>query len=234
MVEVQFGKIEFIVVKFYFYIKKHMNKLTIIFAKNRLYALLIIVLSTMNVAVHSENKSSETLIVEELHDKLLFIMQNSDKFQHEDRVNQITKVISNNFNIPLISQVVLGRHWTNLNIHEQTEFISLYTNLVATTYASRFNEFDGESFVYVATQELNRGRKLVKTELHTGSDEKVTLEYIMAKHEENWKIISVIANGANDISIKRGEYTDVIKLKGYDALLVEINKKINESADLIN
>jgi ABC-type transporter MlaC component len=94
--------------------------------------------------------------------------------------------------------------------------------------------FDGESFLYLTTQELNRGRKLVKTELHTSSDEIVTLEYLMAKDKNNWKIISVIANGANDISIKRGEYADVIKAKGYDALLVEINKKINKSVELKN
>jgi hopanoid biosynthesis associated membrane protein HpnM len=209
-----------------------MNKLTKIFTLNRL--ILILVLSTININVYSESKNSELIIVDHLHDKLLYIMQNSDSIGYEDRVNEITEVISNNFNIPLISQVVLGRHWTKLNIPEQTDFVLLYTKLVATTYASRFNAFDGENFLYVATQELNRGRKLVKTELHIPSDEIVTLEYLMAEDENNWKIISVIANGANDISIKRGEYADVIKLKGYDALLVEINKKINESADLVN
>jgi ABC-type transporter MlaC component len=202
-----------------------MNKLTNIFTTIGFYTISILVLTTINVAAYSEGNSSELLIVENLHDKLLFLMKNSDSLEHEERVNEMTEVISNNFNIPLISQVVLGRHWN---------FVLLYTNLVATTYASRFNMFDGESFLYLTTQELNRGRKLVKTELHTSSDEIVTLEYLMAKDKNNWKIISVIANGANDISIKRGEYADVIKAKGYDALLVEINKKINKSVELKN
>jgi phospholipid transport system substrate-binding protein len=211
-----------------------MNKLTNIFTTIGFYTISILVLTTINVAAYSEGNSSELLIVENLHDKLLFLMKNSDSLEHEERVNEMTEVISNNFNIPLISQVVLGRHWNNLNLDEQADFVLLYTNLVATTYASRFNMFDGESFLYLTTQELNRGRKLVKTELHTSSDEIVTLEYLMAKDKNNWKIISVIANGANDISIKRGEYADVIKAKGYDALLVEINKKINESVELKN
>ena len=52
---------------------------------------------------------------------------------------------------------------------------------------------------------------LVKTLLTTTNGETVSLDYLMSKHDDNWMIISVIANGANDISIKRGEYSDVSK-----------------------
>jgi ABC-type transporter MlaC component len=53
----------------------------------------------------------------------------------------------------------------------------------------------------------------------------------MSKSNDKWMVISVIADGANDISIKRGEYSDVIKNDGYDALLIKIQKKIDEASN---
>ncbi len=32
-----------------------------------------------------------------------------------------------------------------------------------------------------------------------------------------WKIISVIANGINDLSLKRADYSAIIKERGFDA-----------------
>ena len=41
-----------------------------------------------------------------------------------------------------------------------------------------------------------------------------------------WMIISVIANGVNDLSLKRAEYAAVLKERGYDGLVADLNKKI--------
>ena len=92
-------------------------------------------------------------------------------------------------------------------------------------------EYDGEKFILKGMEELNRGRILVKTELQPVKGEIVTLDYLMDNREDRWWIISVIANGVNDISLKRAEYADVIKIRGYDALLEEIKNKIDELAE---
>ena len=73
---------------------------------------------------------------------------------------------------------------------------------------------------------MKKGRILVKTELISPGDESVNLDYIMQINNGQWYIISVIANGVNDLSLKRAEYGNVIKDKGFSGLVSDIEDKI--------
>ena len=170
-------------------------------------------------------------VVNELHEKLLYIMQNGDGLGHQGRYDELITVIPASFNIPVISQVLLGRYWREIDEADRNQFISLYERLIIATYASRFKEYDGEEFILKGVEELNRGRILVKTELQPAKGDTVTLDYLMDNRDDHWMIISVIANGINDISLKRAEYADVMKIRGYDALLEEIKIKIKELSE---
>jgi phospholipid transport system substrate-binding protein len=180
---------------------------------------------------YAQDKPAPEQIVKVLHEKLLYIMQNGEPLGHQGRYDALITLIPQSFNIPLISQVLLGKHWREIDEDAKSRFISLYENLIIATYASRFKDYDGENFRFTGIEELNRGRILVKTELQPASGDTVTLDYLMDNRDDRWWIISVIANGVNDISLKRAEYADVIKIRGYDTLLEEIENKINELAD---
>jgi len=193
--------------------------------------ILFFILSTMlNVNADTKLMQSPDKVIEAFHDSLISVMKNASELGYQGRVKALSTTIPINFNIPLISQVILGRYWSVLDASQKSNFISLYENLITATYADRFNDFDGETFQTHSMEELNRGRILVKTVLTTMNGETISLDYLMSKHDDNWMIISVIANGANDISIKRGEYSDVIKMHGYDELLDQIKNKINEAS----
>ena len=40
-----------------------------------------------------------------------------------------------------------------------------------------------------------------------------------------------IANGINDLSLKRAEYAAIIKKEGFDALVIRLKQKIQDSQD---
>ncbi len=48
----------------------------------------------------------------------------------------------------------------------------------------------------------------------------------MHQKEGKWLIISIIANGINDLSLKRAEYGSVIKDRGFQGLIEDITGKI--------
>ena len=56
----------------------------------------------------------------------------------------------------------------------------------------------------------------------------IPLNYLMHKRDNRWFIISVIANGVNDLSLKRAEYAAVIKDKGFEGLVQDITNKIQD------
>lgn len=168
-------------------------------------------------------------IVEELHAKLIDVMQHAAELGYEGRYRELEPLILSRFDTPLIVQVILSRYWNDLSEQQRADFISLFNRLSIGTYASRFNSYTGEQFVEQTPEELKKGRLLIRTELQRPGKKPVQLDYLMQQREDgSWYIISVIANGVNDLSLKRAEYAAVIKDDGYNGLVQQIEQKVAE------
>lgn len=167
-------------------------------------------------------------VVDKLHTSLLDVMHRADELGFQGRYAQLQPVISSLFDTPLICKVILSRYWDNLDEQQRTDFIALFNRLSTSTYASRFDGYSGQEFRHVGVQELRKGRLLIKTELTRPDDKPVKLDYLMHHDAGTWLIISVIADGVNDLSLKRAEYAVVIRDKGYNGLLDDIKHKISD------
>ena len=164
--------------------------------------------------------------VDGFHGKLLSVMQRAEELGYQGRYRELEPFISNCFDIPLITDVVLGRYRDRLDALQRAEFTRIFGRLSTATYASRFNGYDGEEFHEISREPLRRGRVLIRTELRRPGDEAVALDYLLHEKQGKWYIISVSANGVNDLSLKRAEYAAVIKEKGYNGLVTDISSKI--------
>ncbi len=176
-------------------------------------------------------ETDAALVVEELHTALLNVMQKAEALGFQGRYDTLAPVIQSRFDIPLIAKVVLSRYWDDLDQQKQNSFIELFRRLSIATYASRFDDYSGESFKKISVEQLKKGRQLIKTELISPDSKPVRLDYLMHSIEGKWYIISVIADGVNDLSLKRAEYATIINNKGFDNLVSEIEKKIKELGD---
>ena len=167
-----------------------------------------------------------TAPVHALHDSLLEIMRQSANGAYEARHALMEKTVSNHFDIPLIARVVLGRHWRALEAGQQQAFIDLFRRLTVATYVGRFDAFDGQSFRMLRARALRENRYMVKTVLEIPGAEAVSFDYLVQQTDAGWKIISVIAEGVNDLSLKRAEYGGLIRDQGYSALVGSLEEKI--------
>jgi len=167
-------------------------------------------------------------VVEQLHTVLLNVMQAADSTAFSERYATLEPVISESFDTPVIAKVILSRYWKDLTPQQQENFIQILNQQTIATYASRFDSFNDDVFTTIKVEQLKKGRILVRTEIQSGSESPVKLDYLMHKNNEQWFIISVIADGVNDLSLKRAEYSTVIKENGYEYLVKNIEKKIAE------
>ncbi|MEM7026990.1 MAG: ABC transporter substrate-binding protein [Pseudomonadota bacterium] len=163
--------------------------------------------------------------IDDLHQTLLEAMQLEGADQYESRIDLLTPVISNHFYFQYISRIVTGREWKKLDAATQQNFVSLFQQLTIATYANRFDKFNNERFTTNSVEELKNNRFLVRTGLKT-VDETVSLDYILQQENNNWKIINVIANGVSDLSLKRVEYSQIIKASGFAQLMEEMQTQI--------
>jgi phospholipid transport system substrate-binding protein len=189
--------------------------------------LVLIILSIflpLGSGLHAGENQAAVSVVDSLHQALIKAMQTPESFS--ERYVQLSPVIENTFDTPVIARVILSRYWNDLDETQQSAFIERFDDLSISNYASKFDDFGGEKFRLLGQQELKKGRLVVKTELVKPDGEAVRFDYILHEREGQWLIISVIADGVNDLSLKRSEYGTIMENDGFDVLLAEIDKKI--------
>ncbi len=167
-------------------------------------------------------------VVAALHKTLVDVMQNADELGYQGRYDKLAPVITQGFDTPFIARTILSRYWRELDEMQRSEFIALFNRLSVTTYAARFSGYDGEGFQEVSQTPLKKGRLLVKTRLLRPGREHLSLDYLLHEKEGAWYIIGVIANGVNDLALKRAEYAFVMKEKGYNGLIQDITMQIQD------
>jgi phospholipid transport system substrate-binding protein len=166
--------------------------------------------------------------VDNLHAALLDIMQNASSLGYGGRRDRIAPVVEASFNLPFITRFTLGRYWADLSSEQQDTMVDALERLTIANYASRFNGYSGERFETISNKPARRGRELVRTVLEVNNDsaDDVTLDYLLQETAGRWRIVSVIANGVSDLSLKRADYGAVIKSQGFDSLVARINDQI--------
>lgn len=194
---------------------------------NVFLSIYLLISANFAIADTAQTESIQTP-VDNLHGALISIMKSAETMSFDERYKLLEDVIFKNFNTPLISRVILSRYWKSLDETSQNNFIDLFNQLTISTYVSRFDSYNEETFKHLSIEPMKKGRYMVKTELVQSNNDNVSFNYIVQSDDNNWKIISVIANGINDLSLKRGEYSAVIKDQGFNALIENIKQKISD------
>ena len=207
------------------------NRGSVVAALARGCVCLLLLVGAGPAATAAQEPDTPDRVVRALHEQLLDVMQRAQELGYQGRYAALENCINRSFDFPRMTNVILGRQRQALDAGEIAAFADLLARLSVATYASRFDGYAGEEFVEIARKPARRGRVLIQTELRRLTDEPVTLEYLLHEQSGSWRIISVIANGVNDLSLKRAEYVAVIKKQGYTGLVEEIEAKIRTMGD---
>ena len=163
-------------------------------------------------SVHADERSASE-IVEAFHEVLLAGMQLKD---HKDRVALFEPVVGEVFNLQRIAQISCGRAFGKLSDAEQQTFVEALHSNIAHTYAARFHTFRGQQFTLVEERAVQRG-VLVRARLQ-GLEQEVMLDYFF----RDQKVFNVAADGVSDLSLRRSEYSRLLRDEGFSALLEKL------------
>ncbi len=161
--------------------------------------------------------------IEDFHAALLDMMKSAAP--RNDKVLSLESIVDTMFDLPTISRISLGRTWSTLDAEAKAQFAARLRQLIAVTYVDRFGDFNNQKFVTVGIQEAPRGW-VVKTELTRASGGIVPLDYYFRED----KVYNVVADGVSDLSLRRADYSSIIKEQGYEGLLAHIDASIESQA----
>ncbi len=186
------------------------------------------VLLLISSLVSALDDGAARAVVEKLHESLVMAMHGGAQLGLKGREEMLAPVIESSFDFESICRIVTGRYWKSASDDQKTRFTSAFKKLSVATYASNFSSFSGEKF-QTEGSEADHEALIVRTTLRPTEGEPVTLNYLLRQSNEHWRIMNVVAQGVSDLSLKRADYTAVIKTEGFDSL---INRLENKSAEM--
>jgi len=144
----------------------------------------------------------------------------------EERYRTLEPLIVATHNLPYIAEFALRRQWSTLAEADRQRFIAVFQRLSVMTYAARFKAVGNDTFRAVTPGAADAsGRVQVTTAVARASQPDVSLEYLLQKDGESWRIINIVADGVSDLALKRAEYQRVFASGGIEGLIAELEQQ---------
>jgi phospholipid transport system substrate-binding protein len=161
------------------------------------------------------------------YDALLSVMKDGQKLGFEGRQQKLVPVIARAFDLPLMTRLVVGLQWPNLSPDEQRQLVAAFTEFSVATYASQFDDYDGERFEVDPKAAPAPGNDvIVKTKLVQSSGEPVQLDYLLRQEQGEWRIIDVFLSGTiSQLAARRSEFTAILREQGASGLIAVLKEK---------
>lgn len=169
------------------------------------------------------------VVIEDFHQTLIAIMQAELTF--EGREQRLQPAVAASFDLSTIARISIGSAWRDLDDARQQDLVTNLNTLIAVTYADRFKRYNNHRFLTRNSSDAGGGRSSVRTRLERVDGDDVQLDYFLVEG----LIFNVVADGVSDLSLRRAEYSTILRDSGFDALLQDIERKIadyREAGDL--
>lgn len=170
-------------------------------------------------------------VVARVNEALLGAMREAESLGVAGRYQRLAPVLEPAFDFAFMARVSAGRFWRDLAPDERERLAEAFARMSVTTYAARFDGYDGERFEVGEAVEQPRGGVLVRNRLLRTDEPAVAIDYLLREFDGRWRIIDVFLDGSiSELATKRSEYSAILDQDGFEALLAKITQKTDEMA----
>jgi phospholipid transport system substrate-binding protein len=194
------------------------------FAK-RAAAAVVAMAALAGSASANEPADPAVVMVNGFYAQLLDTMKNAKALGVKGRFDKLTPVIANTFDAQSMAKVAAGSAWDTIPPPQQQAVAAAFQRMMTATYANRFDDFGGETFMVLGTAD-QAPDKVVQTKLVQGNGKPVTLNYLVRKTPAGWRIEDVYLDGTiSELAGRRAEFGTILKSGGADALIKTLQMK---------
>ena len=151
----------------------------------------------------------------------------------DERIKRFHVLLDEHFAVDTIGRWVLGRYWNDATEPERKEYLSLFEELIVTTYVDRFNNYSGEKLTVSSTVPATGGDLLVNSQIKrpTGGDP-LDVGWRVRDQGGKFKVVDVIVAGVSMGQTQRSEFSSVIRRNGgqVEGLLAKLREDLKKGA----
>ncbi|CAA7616819.1 Toluene transporter subunit: membrane component of ABC superfamily [Magnetospirillum sp. LM-5] len=148
----------------------------------------------------------------------------------DERTKRFRTLFVDNFDIPEIGKLVLGRYWRVATPEQQKDFVGLFEDIQVYTWARRFKDYSGETLEVLAIANENDGDLQVESRIKRDKLDPINVGWRVRKAGATYRVLDIKVEGASMAQTHRAEYSSVIQANGgtVDGLLAAMRKKITQ------
>jgi phospholipid transport system substrate-binding protein len=195
------------------FMKKILNFALIVFSLAVLFSSSAFAARTPSAVV------SETIA--ELQTEVKNYPENADQALLDKEMQEIVKPA---FDFMETAKRSLGAHWNDISVAEQSEFSTLFSDLLTKTYINRIKDGVKTSEIKVTDAKDNGKNAAVRT-LVESKDETATIIYKMHNKNGNWLVYDVVIENIGLVNNYRDEFSGIIRKDGFAGLMTKLRNK---------
>lgn len=163
--------------------------------------------------------------VRETVGKVIELLKNKEMDRGKRR-QMLSSLIRKRFEFRIMSQQVLATNWKKANPDERDRFVTLFSDLLESTYMERIEAYTDEKVEYV-NEKVREDRAIVETIIVTKTAD-IPIRYKMVMKGGEWLVYDVVIEEVSLIRNYRSSYREIVMKDGIEGLLVRMEEKVKE------
>ena len=169
--------------------------------------------------------------IEQLHDTVNQIVdilrRDIPGEQWVTKKEEIVKIVKSRFAADELAQRVLALNWRSRTEQEKEQFISLFSQVLETTYINRLKAYSDEEVTF-NKQIVNNDKAIVYSEIIKNNQD-IPIVYRVKDVKGQWMVYDIIIEGVSLVQNYRQQFDRIINKEGYDGLVLRMKEKIEEN-----
>ena len=161
-------------------------------------------------------------------DKVLDILRNpslKSESGKEIKKKEIQAIADKMFDFTKLSKRTLALNWRIFTPEQQMEFVSLFKDLLAATYADRIMAYNNEKVVFTKEVTLTENTVEVRSTVFRRSQE-IPIDYMMMQENGSWLVFDVVIEGVSLVNNYRSQFREILSNKPPASLIEMLRKKV--------
>jgi|UniRef100_A0A7V6DQY9 phospholipid transport system substrate-binding protein len=160
-------------------------------------------------------------------DQVIRLLSNpalKDPSQKNRILQQVRQVVDRRFDYEEMARRTLT-NWNQLSPSQRREFVTLFSELLATSYAGKLAKYSGERVSYVGDR-VDGDLAEVNTML-VRSNDRIPINYRLI-NKSQWMVYDVVIEGVSLVNNYRSQFSRVISESSYADLVKRLQAKVDE------
>ena len=138
----------------------------------------------------------------------------------EAREKAFRDLLAAKFDLTLIGRVSLGRYWRRASAVQRRDYLSLFSEYVLQTYASKLGGYAGEKLIVLSETPLtNKIDFYVKSRIQRPSGPPIKATWRVRAGKDGMRIIDILVEGISMAVTQRDQFSAVVRRHGLEGLL---------------